>query len=113
MIGEKNEQSISFTSIGNPKTIDTIYVTLKLIEDRKRLKLPMDINFISTLILQLKINTRRIYSLNNKKIDYANFVISRHIYNLYAQDWIKTSNEIGIALSQNDFKRFMLACWLL
>ena len=109
----KNFQSISFTSVGRPKIIDTIYVTLKMIEDRKSLELPMDINFLSTLILQLKINTRRIYSLHNKKMDYANFVISRYIYNQYAKDCMKSQNEVEIALFQNDFKRFMLACWLL
>lgn len=110
----KNLNSISFKSVGRPKVLDTIYVTLKLLEDRARLGLPEKKDFKEALILQLKINARRIYSLNNKELDYANYVISRYIFDKYIRnDLAVLQDNISKALLTNNYKHFILAsCFL-
>lgn len=110
----KNLNSISFKSVGRPKVLDTIYVTLKLLEDRARLGLPENKDFKEALILQLKINARRIYSLNNKELDYANYVISRYIFDKYIRnDLAVLQDNISKALLTNNYKHFILAsCFL-
>lgn len=109
----RNTNSISFTSKGKPKIIDTIYITLRLIKDCKQLGKPIDDNFCLTLIHQFKVNTMRVQTLNNKKAAWANFIISKTLYDKYCTYDIHTDNthkEIISALRQNDFKRFVLAC---
>lgn len=110
----KNNKSISFTSIGNPKIIDTIYVTLKLLEDRRKLGLITNEDFLPTITTQLKINARRIYSLGNKELDYANFVISRWIFQQYQSAKPDADkDEFTKSLITSNFHCFMLASWLL
>ena len=87
---------------------------MKLLEDRARLGLPENKDFKEALILQLKINARRIYGLNNKELDYANYVISRYIFDKYIRnDLAVLQDNISKALLTNNYKHFILAsCFL-
>lgn len=111
-----NRKSITFSSVGNPKVLDSVYVTLRLFEDRKQLGLPMDKLFYSSLLLQFKINARRIYSLGNDQINYANFIVSKTLFEKYYDKKYDTTmlcREIATSLVTNNYKRFILASILL
>lgn len=108
----RNTQSISFTSKGQPKSLDTVYVTLQLLEDRKRLGLPMDGEFCETILHQLKVNAMWVWSLGDRRADYANFIISKEIYDRYCEGKISTISkhkEIANALKGDNYKYFVLA----
>lgn len=108
-----NRKGITYSSIGNPKVLDTIYVTLRLMDDRISLGLPMDGEFYENLLYQFKENALRVYTLGNEKINYANFVISKTLYNrCYAGRDFHSGlfREIEEAVKVDDYKQFMLAC---
>lgn len=112
----RNTNSISFTSKGETKILDTVYITLRLIKDCEQLGEPTDNNFRLTLIHQLKVNAIRIQSLGNLHADWANYVISKTLYDKYCNNNIQCENlhnEISSALSNNDFNQFILASVLL
>lgn len=109
----KNRKSISFSSVGNPRVMDTIYVTIRLLDDRRLLGLPMDERIYETLLNQFKVNTKRVYSLGNKKADYANFIISKALLDQYfpVRKYHSTRHkETETALLNGDFRRFVLSC---
>ncbi len=107
-----NRNSISFTSKGRPKILDTIYITDRLLEDRERLGLPVDKNFYDTLLHQFKINAVRVYSLGDGKMNYANYVISKAMYDKYYKGkGIQTVKykEIESAMTNGNYRQFVLA----
>lgn len=113
----KNKNSISFFSKGKPKILDTVYVTYQLLKDRLKIGLPLDNCFSDVLLRQFKINTRRIYSLDDEDINYANYIFSKELFNKYCQDTRLHTDynikEIFLSLKNNDYNRFMLACIIL
>jgi hypothetical protein len=114
-----NPTGITHTSIGNPKIIDTVWVTLKLLHDREEINLPFDDKFAKKLLHQIWINTVRIHSLKDKRADYANFMASVEIMRKYYTDdrSIEYDDEkqrqITTAIYTNNFRLFMLANMLL
>lgn len=114
-----NSTGITYTSIGNPKIIDTVWVTLKMLHDREEINLPFDDKFAKKLLHQIWINTVRIYSLKDKRANYANFMASVEIMRKYYPDErsISCSDEmlrqIKTAIYTNNFRLFMLASMLL
>lgn len=59
----RNTNSISFRSASKPKSLDTLYITLRLLKDRVALGLPMDEKFRGKLLYQFAMNARRLQSL--------------------------------------------------
>lgn len=114
-----NSTGITYTSIGNPKIIDTVWVTLKMLHDREEINLPFDDKFAKKLLHQIWINTVRIYSLKDKRANYANFMASVEIMRKYYPDERSIScndeklRQIKIAIYTNNFRLFMLASMLL
>lgn len=111
-----NRNSISFKSRGNPKVLDTIYVTLRMLEDRHILGLPVDKHFYDVLLHQFMINAQRVYTLGNRDINYANFAISKYMRDKYYGDTDYHSDkykEIESALRAGNYKQFVLACLFL
>ena len=109
----KNKRSITSLSVGRPKVVDTVYVTMRLLEDRRMLGLPMDAGFLDNLLYQFKENALRIYSLGNAEVDYANFVISTGLYmRCYGGGDFHSSafKKIEEAVLNGDYKQFILAC---
>lgn len=114
-----NPTGITHTSIGNPKIIDTVWVTLKLLHDREEINLPFDDKFVKKLLHQIWINTVRIHSLKDKRADYANFMASVEIMRKYYPDERsieyddEKQRQITTAIYTNNFRLFMLANMLL
>lgn len=108
-----NEFGITKTSRRKHKTLDTFYVTKKLLEDREKLNLPFDCSFRKTLLNQFVVNTKRLNTLNNKKINKYVFYCSKYLYEQYYNYNVKDLNEfyyIEKALSTNNYLLFYLFC---
>lgn len=114
-----NPTGITYTSIGNSKIIDTIWVTLKMLHDREEINLPFNDKFANKLLSQIWINTVRIHSLRDKRADYANFMASVEIMRKYYPDErsIECDDEklkqINTAIYRNNYRLFMLSNMLL
>jgi glycosyltransferase involved in cell wall biosynthesis len=111
-----NRKSITFSSRGNPKEIDTLWVTLRLIEDREKLGLPFDNKFLDRILKQCRINTIRICSLGDSRANMANFQASRELYFCYHkayQSQIKANQPMEEAIIHNNYWQFILACLFL
>lgn len=109
-----NQNSITFKSVGKPKVIDSLWVTMKLLKDREKLGLPFDKQFIDRLIHQFRVNVNRIYSLGDKQANIANFLASKELYlRYYGGDTkcVKRVNQyIEEAILLDNYGQFVLAC---
>ena len=112
-----NQNSISFKSVGKPKVIDSLWVTIKSLKDREKLGLPFDDRFRNRLIHQFKVNTCRIYTLGDKQVDQANYQASKELYECYYGKDGKckdaTNQQILEAILHDDYRQFILACLFL
>ena len=111
-----NRNGITSSSGGNSKVIDTLWVTIKLLNDRKALGLPFDTKFSDSFINQCKINTWRISTLGDKQANVANFLASKDLFFLFFMDakCQKENNKyIEEAFMKDDFWQFYLACLFL
>ena len=108
-------QCITLASRGNPKVIDTVWVTLQLLEDRMRLGLPMDAYFYESVLLQIYNNAVRLMSLHDTEIDYANFQISREIIIKHCGGFQSKTKRFPLmvqSLRENNFRNYLLSVWL-
>lgn len=102
-----NPQGISRTSIGNTKSLDTHWITERLIKDRKTLGIKnQHTQDCETFAEQIKINYLRICSLQNKELDKAFFSLCYELFMRYFHEDSKSNNPIIIALSNGDFFKF-------
>lgn len=110
-----NCNGISALSFGKPKVIDSLWITSKLLIDRKTLGLPFDDVFQNQLLHQFKVNTIRISSLGNRLADSLNFLASQELYHYYFNKkcMISANKQIEEAIYNNDFYQFLLACLFL
>ncbi len=107
-----NRKSITFSSKGNPKVLDTVYVTNSLLNDRQKLGLPVDENFYDPLLHQFMINAARVFTLGNPKADYANYVISKALFEKHYGSknfHSEKHKEIEAALKNDNYRQFILA----
>ena len=111
-----NYNGISALSTGKPKIIDSLWITIKLIKDRERLGLPFDNKFTDQLVNQCKVNTRRFYTLGDKKANLANFLASKELYRHYCnnRNCQRTVNKpIEEAFLKDDYYQYLLGCLFL
>ena len=107
----RNESGITFSSKGKVKTLDTLWITKQLLHDRVKLGLSNDKQMAEFMLEQIKINTERITTLHDKKVEVANFILSIDFFEQtfkYPED--SQLNMISKAMSERDFKAFKLAC---
>lgn len=72
-----NNQGITATAKAKPKSLDSLWITKRLLVDRKSLEIEEDLSVFATILLrQIHINFSRIYTLGNKEVDKAVFVLS-------------------------------------
>lgn len=110
-----NDLGITKNFKGKYKTIDTYYVTSRLLQDRKELNLAFDSKFENNLLSQFVMNMNRIRSLDKKLIDKSNFYCSKFLYELYydyKNDIYKDNKYIRLALKKNSFILFYFASLL-
>lgn len=107
----QNPNGISSSSTGNKKSLDTVWVTKRLIEDYMKLNLPMTEKVCEAFLKQFMYNYSRILPLDSMKINYAVFELYKDIFKSIEKDLSNYSNSIKIAynsLKNNDFKKFLL-----
>lgn len=112
----QNHAGITISSIGKTKTIDSIWVTKRLIEDYINLGLPITGSVCAIFISQFLFNYSRLLTLNDKKIDYASFLLYRQIIGSMNVDLSFCSYGVKMAyesLKGDDFKKFLLCCFFL
>lgn len=72
-----NNQGITATTVAKPKSLDSFWITKRLLEDRKILGIEEKQSVFAVILLrQIYINFQRIYSLGNKEVDQAVFSLS-------------------------------------
>ena len=107
-----NPDSISHTSSGHLKSIDTLYVTLQLLKDRELLGIEFDQQQYDMLLQQMRNNFCRIMSLP-EKVQTAVFVVESDLIKQRFGAW-NTSNPrvrpIQEMLRKGDFAHFRLWC---
>lgn len=108
-----NRKSVTFKSRGNPKTIDSLWITLKLINDREKIGLSFDNRFLDRILQQCRVNTMRIYSLEDKRTNMANFEASKELYFRYCKNYnsqVSANLPIEEAILNDNYHQFVLAC---
>ena len=108
----KNTKSISRSVSKNPKILDTIYVTLQLMKDRKTLRLSDNLNFYNRLLNQFFCNQNRIFLLKDSNIDTIHFLLCCKVIEEYME--FTTNNKrfklLEWSLKNKNFKAFIFAC---
>lgn len=109
----RNYKGISQTSKGNPKVLDSFWITERLMKDRAEMGLTNDDNMNEFILDQFKLNFKRIHTLRNEDIDKANFVLSVALFEKYFSYPVGTNNnEILHAIKIRNFGLFRMACLL-
>lgn len=106
-----NTKGITYTSRGDSKVLDTLYITLSLLEDRKKLGIDPSQEFYETLLYQFRMNGRRLLSLKNKEINRRAFEIQRNVRTQFSH--FKTQVEelklLEWALNNNNLNAYYYA----
>ncbi|MDE6854094.1 MAG: glycosyltransferase family 2 protein [Muribaculaceae bacterium] len=118
----RNTKGITHTSKGLPKLIDTLWITMQLAQDHSTLFRGSDdasrsvaIPFPDTLLAQIRHNAIRLRSFHDRRIDYANFLISCALIKQYCPADDSQPSRLPMleaALRQADFREFMTAVYL-
>ena len=107
-----NPNSISHVSYKNNKSIDSLYITLRLLKDRERIGIQFDLNQYENLLQQIRNNFCRIANLDSK-IKQAVFVVQQDLISNKFRNW-KTNNRkvkpIEDYLRLGDYSSFELWC---
>ena len=111
VVYRNNSSGVTVMSRGAAKCLDTLWVTKKLIEDYKKMQLPITNKICAVFLKQFLFNFNRLLTLNDRKIDYAAFLIYHEIFESINVDMSGFPERIKIAydsLKKNDFKQFFL-----
>lgn len=104
--------SISHTFAGKPKAIDNLYITLRLLCDRKTLGIDFDQRQYDMILRQMFMNIWCVIRLP-EEVAYAVFVIQRELIAKQLSNW-HTNNirlqHIERFIRQNDFQGLLLWC---
>lgn len=111
-----NPGGISATSVTNPKSLDSYYITKRLLDDRKILHIEeRESVFAKILLRQIYINFKRIVTIGKNDVDIAVFVLSAK---MMEDEFINRPIGLGRyedlyeALIARNFSRYKLFCLL-
>ena len=108
-----NPKGISSTSVGNPKVVDSLLVTLQLLEDAKTLGLSMTAQFYDMFLRQVRMNHSRISTLHDSNIDHHVFAATCRAKRQYFPTEHTTNSHlkrIEQALNEHDFGKYRVLC---
>ncbi len=107
----QNPSGITFSSRGNPKILDTLYVTLRLLQDRSLLGIEPDAAYYDSLLYQIRINQYRLSTLKNRDVEKAAFrLLSDIIIRCNGKTGSKRLRGVERAVFQRSFSAFLWAC---
>lgn len=103
-----NPESITHTAAGNPKSVDTVWVTLQLIEDRKALQIPFSQEYYEYLLGQIRLNQVRLRGLGTDIQQAAFLVMADRICTDFPafRTQAEKNQETEAAVREMDFNRF-------
>lgn len=108
-----NDKGITHIGIGNKKSIDSFYVTRKVLEDIKTLEKLDSQELYECMLHQLLTNFLRITDIGDRKLDKAIFLLSCDMIEEYFPDKHSETmqgKEIEQTVKERDFKHFKLNC---
>lgn len=104
--------SITQSQEGNPKSIDTVWVTLSLLKDRKKLGLTADSDLLDYMLTMVVLSQHRLQN-HRRQIQLAAFRIYQEILNTECRN-LHTSyakrRTLECALREGNFEKFLLYC---
>ncbi len=71
-----NPNGITSTSVGNPKVLDSLLITIQLLEEARTLNLQFDTQLYDMFLVQVRNNYARVSTLHNSELDKLVFHIS-------------------------------------
>lgn len=103
-----NPASITHTAAGNPKSIDTVWLTLHLLEDRKTLQIPLTQQYYDYLLEQIRLNHTRLRGLGEEIQKAAFLAVADSICGNFPQyrTETETNRETESAVRQMDYSLF-------
>ena len=103
-----NLRSITQNAAGDPRSIDTVWVTLRLLEDRKTLQIPFNQAYYDCLLEQLRLNHTRLLGLETEIRKAAFLVAAGRIRREFPtfQTQAENNRETEAAVREMDFERF-------
>ena len=107
-----NPNGISSTHKGKPKSIDTYWITEKLMQTQDTLNIPVNKAYLEKYLRQLILNQKRIAKLP-EPIQESAFVLSADMMHQYFPDDIKIAGKykrLAHALSVKDWGKFRFYC---
>lgn len=110
----QNLNSITYTFASKPKSLDSYWITEKLMESCSRLQYPFDDSFFNTFLQQVIMNQKRILKLP-EIVQQSVFVLSAHLMTQYFDHKvIKNFKHLPLvrALTKRDWGLFRICCKL-
>ena len=106
-----NESGIVKTSVGKPRAVETYWITEQLLQEREQRNLPMDVQFFTFMLLQIRLNQLRVQDLA-EEIQEAVFVLTCDLLEKYFAPETMTGKETNLirALKTKDFGMFRMCC---
>lgn len=109
----RNQSGICASANGNPRAVETYWVSELLMEEHAKRGLPCDERFLEKLLSQVKLNHTRVLALDAKAQE-SMFVLSCALMKQYFPEKIIASHPSPLVkiLKNKDFGRFCLYCKL-
>ncbi len=107
-----NPKGITATSKGNPKTLDSLYITRSLLHDAKTLNIPLKGQLYDMFLSQLKMNYSRIATLKSSEVDKVVFTESVKMMDDYFTDCLTLRKDLRYveeALRRKSYVLYMLS----
>lgn len=110
----RNTQGITHTSAGNPKCLDTLYITQALLSDATHFDFAKRQHFYSRQFQQIRCNFNRIISLGDEQINKAAFIIHCSLIEQYFNDYSLSNDsfakmELEKAIKSHNYPLYRLA----
>lgn len=74
-----NEAGISYTSQGDIRTLDALWVTRQILADSRKYNITPTQALYDSFLVDLRVNYTRFVTLNNEEIHHDTFVVSCHL----------------------------------
>lgn len=107
---QQNALGVSATSVGHPKSVDSLYVTAALLRDKEAFGLPLDMEAYNHFLYMVLLTYHRTSALDGDVLR-AIFRQQQALRNQYFPD-LRTGSAVEKALLSGSFRRYIRACEL-
>lgn len=110
-----NRKGITNTSVGNLKCLDSLWITVAVLDTMHKLNITINGQIYNMFLLQVQINFGRIRTINNSKINRNVFVIHCNLRNQYFLDYRTNDSKLTFiekSLLEKNYKHYYISCFL-